>query len=212
MKSNSNTTTRSNENDDHTSTTAVNVDGQADSRKRPPKALRNNQKTPKVAVTKYAKEKIPARLIMVKELVEAQPTKELQTQLFAIAESNLIGLTKIVKKESGAAKFDSNKEYIPSSCRLLPALSTHGDLAKTDDDTIKALAKWDETLTTCKKALALTIKGQAERNILSMKTEHQKVVFRDFLEIGATMGRYFKKVHNLGLSTANMDDKLSIYR
>ena len=117
MNSNSNTNTGSNKNDGRTSTTAVNVDGQAGSSKRPPKAPRNYQKTPKVAVTKYARGKIPARLIMVKELVEAQPTKELQSQLFAIAESNLTGLTKIVKKESGAAKFDSDEEYIPSSCR-----------------------------------------------------------------------------------------------
>ena len=38
-----------------------------------------------------------------------------------------------------------------------------------------------------------------------MKMEHQKVVFRDILGVGATMGWYFKKVHDLGLSTANMD-------
>ena len=141
MNSNSNTTTGSAA-DGCASITAIDVDGHASSRKRPPKGKRDEyQKTPKAAVTKYAKGKIPSKLIMVKEIVECQPTKELQSQLFAIAESNLTKLTKIVKKESGAAKFDSSEEYIPSSVRLLPALDTHGDLAKTDEATIEELAK-----------------------------------------------------------------------
>ena len=139
MNSNSNTTAGSP--DGCASTTAIDVDGQASSHKRPPKGKRDNQKTPKAAVSKYANGKIPKKLIMVKELVECQPTKELQSQLFAIAESNLTGLTKIVNKESGAAKFDSDEEYIPSSIRLLPELDTHGDLAKTDNATIEELAK-----------------------------------------------------------------------
>ena len=113
MNSNSNTIAGSN-NDGRTGTTAINVDGQASNSKRPPIGKRNNQKTPKIAVSKYANRKIPPKLIMVKELVECQPTKELQSQPFAIAENFLTGLTKNVKKESGAAKFESNEEYIPS--------------------------------------------------------------------------------------------------
>ena len=118
---------------------------------------------------------------MVKELVECQPTKELQSLLFALAESTLTRLTKIIKKESGVAKFDGNDEFIPCSCRLLPVLNTHGDLSKTDDDTIAELEKWNETLTTCKKALALCIKNQAGRNIQSMKKQHQKTVLLKIL-------------------------------
>ena len=142
---------------------------------------------------------------MVKELVEAQLTLELQSQLFAIAESNLTTLTKIVKKESRVAKFDGNKEFIPVSIRLLPELDIYGDLGKTDNDTIQELAKWNETLTTCKKALASHIKNQSGRNILSMKAEHQKLVLHDTIGIGATMDHYFKKVHDLGLSITNMN-------
>ena len=204
MNSNLNTTNGSN--DGCHSTTAIVLDGSAASRKRPSKGKQDNhQKTPKAAVSKYANGKIPPKLIMVKEIVKCQPTKALQSQLFAIAESNLTGLTKIVKKESGAAKFDSNKEHIPSSVRLLPKLDTHGDLAKTDDAIIKELAKLSETLKTCKQMLASAIKDQMGRNIRSMQMEHQKAVFRDILGIDVTMGCYFKRVHNLGLSTANMD-------
>ena len=97
MNSNLNTTVGSN-NDGCTSTTAIDVDGQASSSKRPPKGKRNNKKTPKAAVLKYANRKIPPKLIMVKELVECQPTLELQSQLFALAENNLTGLTKFIKK------------------------------------------------------------------------------------------------------------------
>ena len=75
MNSNSNTTAGSN-NDCCASTTDIDVDGQASSRKWPPKGNRNNQKTTKAAVSKYANGKIPPKLIMVKELVKCQPTKE----------------------------------------------------------------------------------------------------------------------------------------
>ena len=40
---------------------------------------------------------VSPKLIMVKSLVESQPTSELQSQLFALAESNLDYLLKIVK-------------------------------------------------------------------------------------------------------------------
>lgn len=110
-------------------------------------------------------------------------------------------MTKIVKKESGVAKFEGDEEFIPSSCRLLPKLDTHGDLVKTDDDTIKELAKWNEILTTCKKALTLHIKRQAGRDIHSMKKEHQKVVLHDILEGSVLMVHFLKKFHNLGLLT-----------
>ena len=74
MNSNSNATTGSSA-DGCASTTAINVDGHASSRKRPPKGKRDEyQKTPKAAVTKYAKGKIPPKLTMVKEIVECQPT------------------------------------------------------------------------------------------------------------------------------------------
>ena len=87
---------------------------------------------------------------MIKELVECQPTLELQSQLSALAENNLTGLTKFIKKESGVTKFEGNKDFIPALYRLLPTLNNFGDLDKTDDNTIEELAKWNDTLTTCK--------------------------------------------------------------
>ena len=76
MNSNSNTTNGSN--DGRHSTTSIVLDGSAASRKRTPKGNgNNNKKTPNATVSGYVRGKIPLKLIMVKELVECQPTKEL---------------------------------------------------------------------------------------------------------------------------------------
>ena len=89
---------------------------------------------------KYAKGKIPPKLNIEKDIVEAQPTSELQSQLFIITESNLTILTSNVKKESGVAKFDGNKDFILASCQIMPKLDCHGDFAKSDNNTMKELA------------------------------------------------------------------------
>ena len=64
----------------------------------------NNQTTSKAA-TPYENRNVPPKLITVKELVKAESTYELQSQLFALAKFNLTLSTKIVKKEAGVVNF-----------------------------------------------------------------------------------------------------------
>ena len=90
MNSNTNNTQGSNINNGNTSNMIIKVScGSAKSCKRTPKVKGNSKKTLKVLVIKYRNGKIPPKLVMVRKFVEAQPTSELQSQLFTITESNL---------------------------------------------------------------------------------------------------------------------------
>lgn len=87
----------------------------------------------------------------------------------------------------------------------MPKLDCYRELAKTEDDTIKELVDWTDTVVNCRKVLTLHIKRQAGRNVLLMKQEHQKQVIQNIIKVGAIMGHYLKYFHDLGLSTMNID-------
>ena len=70
---------------------------------------------------------------------------------------------------------------------ISPKLDCHGSLDKTDDDTIKELAEWNDVIVNCRKALAKHIKQEAGRNTISMKKEHQKKMIREMIKITADM-------------------------
>ena len=55
------------------------------------------------------------KLKMIKDLVEGQPTKELQNMLFVFTEETLVSLMTIKKRQQGAAKVRSSDDYIPQS-------------------------------------------------------------------------------------------------
>jgi hypothetical protein len=154
--------------------------------------------------TKHKGKTFNPKLIPIKSLVEAQPTTDLQSTLFALANNNLVSMITLKHKELGLAKLKSEDDYVAISIRFDPPLFYPKEL-RTDQATIDEEIGWKNDIATCKKKLGLRLINQTERNVKSMDKENQKRILREMIKLGTLMAQREKIFHDLTDSSANDD-------
>ena len=144
------------------------------------------------------------RFVMIRRMIEAQPTEEFQSMLISFAEKTLSTLKELSKKDSGVGKFRADDDYIPNSLDFAPPM-TFPDGLRNDEETTDELEGWKEDLLVCKKALSKRIYRQAERNLKFWQLEFKKDTMRRMIEIGCVVAGREKIMHGITKSTANRD-------
>jgi hypothetical protein len=144
------------------------------------------------------------QLISIKSLVEDQPTKDLQSTLFALANNNLVSMITLKHKELGLAKLKSADDYIAISIRFDPTLFYPKEL-RNDQATIDEEIGWKKEIANCKKNLGIRLVHQTERNVKSMDEENQKKILREMIKLSALMAQREKIFHDLTYTSANDD-------
>ena len=100
---------------------------------------------PVAATRKQREPTLDIRLFPIKELVDVQPTIELQTKLFELSKSTLLLLFANDNKINGVDKFATDEDFIPHSLRFNPTLNYPSGL-KTDPDTLTEEATWKDDI------------------------------------------------------------------
>ena len=144
------------------------------------------------------------KLSMIKDLVEAQPTKELQTMLFGFAEDTLVSLQEIKQRGLGVAKLNSDDGYIPVSVRFNPSFNFPKELNK-DLGTIENETKFKDIVLKCQLDLAEIIKKQGERNHAYRITALQEKVIKEMITLGGYFVDHQREECELFAATANND-------
>ena len=161
-----------------------------------------SEKTKKAKRSKAAEEN--PKLSMIKDLVEAQPTKELQTMLFGFAENTLVSLQEIKQRGLGVAKLNSDDGYIPVSVRFNPSFNFPPELNK-DLGTIANDTKFKDVVLKCQLDLADIIKKQGERNHAYRITALQEKVIKEMITLGGYFVDHQREECELFAATANND-------
>ena len=153
---------------------------------------------------KKSNPKLDPRLHGIKELVERQPTTELQSLLLAFAQANLLGMQYTAYKEQGLAKLNSDKDFIPISIRFSADLTYPKQLGK-DPNTVAEVEGWKNDILDCQKKLTERTKRQSKRNTDYHDKAHQKTVIQEMIKLCANYAGREKIMSGNNNSTANRD-------
>ena len=144
------------------------------------------------------------KLVMVKKLVEAQPSAELRNLLFSFSEEILSSLQNIDRRELGVAKLRGDDDYIPPSLRFQPEFHYMQELAQ-DEATMADDVMFKDIVTEFKRKLAAVVKRQSERNQDCRRTILQQKVITKMLKLGGYFADHQKIECELTDATANRD-------